>query len=778
LKINFQVKSYVDKYLSNGSGNGSEILFRPNYEINQVWLNFLKFLFNVCCSPKFSNLSVSFEVFTHQHEQIFEEHLISSDCQRKITRDFLRKEAYNFAIKCNVHVPKTWNVRKQAGLDWMYGYLNRHPKIKSIIVRNKKDIKPPFQIMNHVATEENCIISIEDIPIENDDSSSYDEMRTVKALRENRIVNMDEYVETDDDSENLFSDYSYLSKINVKSPLDEFLDNIMSAYGTIAKNGIVDAEEIYNLGEIALVVDELLSKNRKQLLVTACCFVNAAGDSLPPFFVFPQNEFCLSLLEGLPEGATGTTRPSGRLDNSAFILVLEHFQRLVKVTPGNKVVLIMDVDEHHITIDSLDFCQNHGIELVSLPPHYGPNLQPTENYIFPTIRFLFNQCLDQFRVRKHSYLTPKRIAMLFCRIQKIAFSSSNVSKGFSENGIFPLNDRLFNTDEFLSRKSNHYEPTVNLTDITLDFPEEEALLNEINADEDAFVEEKLSVYDQDMLLTERFSSDETPVNEFFNNLVQAYSELEAHGGIRPEKIYNVDEIEILVSNLESNYSKHCISMCCYANAVGHTLPPFLVYPENEFSPAMLVDGIEGMRGTTSGDGRIDNTIFFQMLQHFQQCVSASPSNRIIVIMDCESYHISLKTIEFCESTGIILVTVPEHILQDFQPIKKIAFQTLFFEKLLSNFEHHVEAGPESSISMFDVAGLLSKTFESCFTVENIVSEFKMSGLWPLDHDLIAPNSAWPAYTVECDLNDVNEGNIVDAEEDDKDVDSHLGSNCA
>lgn len=106
------LKSYLDKYSSTATEKKGEFAFRPNYEINQV--------------------------FTHQLEKVFEEYLLSVDRGvQPINRAYVRRAAFEFALNCNVHVPKTWNVRKAAGLDWMYGFLNRHPLVKRAVIVNK-----------------------------------------------------------------------------------------------------------------------------------------------------------------------------------------------------------------------------------------------------------------------------------------------------------------------------------------------------------------------------------------------------------------------------------------------------------------------------------------------------------------------------------------------------------------------------------------------------------------------------------------------------------------
>lgn len=53
-------------------------------------------------------------------------------------------------------------------------------------------------------------------------------------------------------------------------------------------------------------------------LVTMCCAVNALGNSIPRFFVFPRVYFKDAMLIGAPVGSRGYTHPSGWMTSMNF----------------------------------------------------------------------------------------------------------------------------------------------------------------------------------------------------------------------------------------------------------------------------------------------------------------------------------------------------------------------------------------------------------------------------------------------------------------------------
>ena len=85
-------------------------------------------------------------------------------------------------------------------------------------------------------------------------------------------------------------------------------------------------ESVYNCDETGLTtvqrpVKVIAAKGSKQVgavtsqergqLVTVCCTVNALGNTIPPFMIFPRVIFKTHMLAGAPPGSTGTAFPSG-----------------------------------------------------------------------------------------------------------------------------------------------------------------------------------------------------------------------------------------------------------------------------------------------------------------------------------------------------------------------------------------------------------------------------------------------------------------------------------
>lgn len=147
----------------------------------------------------------------------------------------------------------------------------------------------------------------------------------------------------------------------------------------------------YNLDERALTTVNnppkiLAEKESKQVgqvtsglrgtLVTVCGIINAAGNSIPPYVIFPRVNFKEYMLNGAPPGTKGDAVKSGWMNTNVFNNVLIHFQKHTRCSVNNPVILIMDNHESHISITGLHFCKDNGIIILTIPPTPVTNYNP------------------------------------------------------------------------------------------------------------------------------------------------------------------------------------------------------------------------------------------------------------------------------------------------------------------------------------------------------------------------------------------------------------------
>lgn len=142
-------------------------------------------------------------------------------------------------------------------------------------------------------------------------------------------------------------------------------------------------------------IGRLTSAERGQL-VTLACAVSATGNSVPPFFVFPRVHFKEHFIRDGPVGCAGGANPSGWINEEIFLLYLAHFVKNVKPSQINRILLLLDNHDSHLSIDALDFAKKNGIIMLSFPPHCSHKMQPLDISVYSPLKKFLNTALDSW----------------------------------------------------------------------------------------------------------------------------------------------------------------------------------------------------------------------------------------------------------------------------------------------------------------------------------------------------------------------------------------------
>ncbi|KAJ8958571.1 hypothetical protein NQ314_006384 [Rhamnusium bicolor] len=152
-----------------------------------------------------------------------------------------------------------------------------------------------------------------------------------------------------------------------------------------------DGTRVYNLDETCTMTVQkcakvLVVKGQKQIgkvtsaekgtLITTCCIINAAGNSLPPIMIFPCVHFKQHMLVGDPIGTLGLATPSGWMNTELFVETMRHFIKHTNSSKENASLLIMDNFEAYISLKAIDLAKDNGVTILTVPPHSTGKIQP------------------------------------------------------------------------------------------------------------------------------------------------------------------------------------------------------------------------------------------------------------------------------------------------------------------------------------------------------------------------------------------------------------------
>lgn len=166
--------------------------------------------------------------------------------------------------------------------------------------------------------------------------------------------------------------------------------------------------------------------------------------------VFPRVNFKPMMLIGAPPNSAGAANTSGWMTADIFPLFLKHFVVHGKCSLDNKVLLILDNHESHISIKSLNFAKQNGIILLAIPPHCSHRLQPLDVSVYYSFKNACDKASNEW-MGKHPgmVVTIYDLAYIIGKAFPLAMKSTNIISGFKKTGIFPFNPYIFKDDDFL-----------------------------------------------------------------------------------------------------------------------------------------------------------------------------------------------------------------------------------------------------------------------------------------------------------------------------------------
>jgi hypothetical protein len=230
---------------------------------------------------------------------------------------------------------------------------------------------------------------------------------------------------------------------NVCKNIDDFYDQLETiiSENDFAKNSVWNADEM-----IVTTITKSVQVNDKHFdktyVVTGSFCVNAAGKTLPPFYVFPDGFYTAN---EKPEDVKFecTKSHSGRTTNETFLHFLEYFVDHVKASRSNKQLIILDNHETHISLDILEMAKENGIIFLTVPPSHPSYFQPLTLSIFGQFKKMVNSLLKNILPDSKVSLDLNEMPRLVSEALENVFTAKTIQKGFQAAGIFPLHRRKF-----------------------------------------------------------------------------------------------------------------------------------------------------------------------------------------------------------------------------------------------------------------------------------------------------------------------------------------------
>ena len=176
---------------------------------------------------------------------------------------------------------------------------------------------------------------------------------------------------------------------------------------------------------------------------------NASGEFLPPYIIFKGKQKWTDWIYNAPPGSRLNASDSGWMEQGIFDDWFQHHFLPFALKKEGRRVIIGDNLTSHISLKTLQLCEENDISFICLPPNATHILQPLDVAYFSSLKKNWRDILSQWRKTpegKKKQCLPKGVfsGLLAKALNKgEQTASSNIIKGFEKCGLYPVNcDRV------------------------------------------------------------------------------------------------------------------------------------------------------------------------------------------------------------------------------------------------------------------------------------------------------------------------------------------------
>ncbi|KAI1517386.1 transposase [Pyrenophora tritici-repentis] len=170
--------------------------------------------------------------------------------------------------------------------------------------------------------------------------------------------------------------------------------------------------------------------------------INATGWAIPPFIIFKGKNHLSAWYkeDNLPRDWVIAVSENGWTTNKLGLEWLKHFDAHTKKrTVGNYRLLIIDGHESHDSLDFQQYCKDHNIITLCMPPHSSHLLQPLDVGCFSPLKTAYGRQAEDLMRNKITHITKLEFLPCFKGAFDAAITKANIQGSFRGAGLVPFN---------------------------------------------------------------------------------------------------------------------------------------------------------------------------------------------------------------------------------------------------------------------------------------------------------------------------------------------------
>ncbi|XP_030757495.1 uncharacterized protein LOC115883296 [Sitophilus oryzae] len=228
-----------------------------------------------------------------------------------------------------------------------------------------------------------------------------------------------------------------------------------------------------------------------------------------------------------------------------------------------------------------------------------------------------------------------------------------------------------------------------------------------------------------------------------------------------------------VGALTSGERGTLVTLTVAVNAIGNSTPPLFIFPHLRYQDHFVRDGPLGCIEAGNGSGWMQEKEFVIFLKHFQKYTNCSPSQKVLLLLDNHSSHISLPALDFCKEKGIVVLSFPPHCSHKLQPLDRAVYGPL---KKAVNIacDSWMRNHPSKTMTIYDIPGIIKIVLPLALTQTNIQAGFRCTGICPFNRDIFTELDFAPSLITDRPMPSPNvNDNITEIKNSTMEVQSEL-----
>jgi hypothetical protein len=235
------------------------------------------------------------------------------------------------------------------------------------------------------------------------------------------------------------------------------------------------------------------------------------------------------------------------------------------------------------------------------------------------------------------------------------------------------------------------------------------------------------------------------VTSFYELLENVYDKYK----VQPEKLFNMDETSLStvqdgqrkvigergkkqvgrLTSAERGQSTTGV-ICCSAS--GQFIPPMVIYRRQRLKIEMTNGGPPGTLYSCQEKGWMSHEGFIVWLEHFIKHVHPTTEEPVVLLLDGHISHTkNLKAITRAKEAGVVMVSLPPHCTHKLQPLDVAffgPFKVYYNEAIRQWMRNHIGR----PVTTWQIAELLNTAYGKAASVQNAITGFEATGLYPLN----------------------------------------------